>query len=228
MKKIAVVPAYNEEKTVATVVKSLRTYFDEVIVANDGSKDSTAQLATDAGAKVYTNIINRGLGGAISLGIAAALKEGADVIVTCDADGQHTVEDAVKVIAPVAAGHADIAIGSRIHDHEGMPLIRRIYNWVGNIVTLILFGVWTTDSQSGLRALSRRAAESINIRTNGMEVSSEIISEIKRRSLRFVQVPITAIYTEHSLSKPKDGPSGQHFFHGVKTFVRLVLYRVSH
>jgi len=82
-----------------------------------------------------------------------------------------------------------------------MPPIRVFGNWLFNCITYVLFGTWTTDSQSGLRAFSKNAAKKINIKTNRMEVSSEIIKEIGRNKLKFKEVPIKAIYTDYSMMK---------------------------
>jgi hypothetical protein len=98
-------------------------------------------------------------------------------------------------------------------------LIRKIYNWVANFTTWFIFGIWTTDSQSGFRAFSKDAAEKIEIKTNKMEVSSEIIKEIKGNNLKIKEVSIQAIYTKYSMSK------GQNFFEGLKTVIRLILLR---
>ena len=101
-----------------------------------------------------------------------------------------------------------------------MPFLRVLFNTVGNLLTFILFGRWVTDSQSGLRGLSEKAARTLELRTNGMEVSSEFIKISKDKRWRFAEVPIKAIYTDYSLSK------GQNFLVGVKTAMRLILRRL--
>jgi hypothetical protein len=103
---------------------------------------------------------------------------------------------------------------------KGMPWYRQIANTLGNLVTLFLFGAWVTDSQSGFRAFTAYAMRQIQIQTNRMEVSSELISEAKRHKLTLVEIPIKAIYTDYSLSK------GQNFTVGLKTLVKLVLRRI--
>jgi hypothetical protein len=103
-----------------------------------------------------------------------------------------------------------------------MPWYRQVANVLGNLVTFVLFGAWVTDSQSGFRAFNRHALQQIQIKTNRMEVSSELIAEAKRHKLKLVEVPIKAIYTDYSLSK------GQSFFVGIKTLVKLVLRRITH
>jgi hypothetical protein len=114
-----------------------------------------------------------------------------------------------------------VVIGSRMSDPRGMPYRRRLANWTANVVTYLLFGGWTTDSQSGLRALSSRAAAQMQIITPGMEVSSEIIAETVRHRMKWKEVPVKAIYTDYSLSK------GQSFTVGLRTLMKLILARVQ-
>jgi len=153
--------------------------------------------------------------------MAAALSLGAEVIVTFDADGQHDPDDIVRLIEPIATGEADVVIGSRMLKPSGMPYPRRLANWTANLVTYLLFKGWTTDSHSGLRAFSSRAAAQIQIMTNGMEVSSEIIAETVKNRLNRTEVPVQAIYTEYSLSK------GQSVKVGLRTLVKLLLAKVQ-
>jgi len=219
MKTIAVIPAYNEEKIVGEVIVKTKNYVDEVIVINDGSQDSTADRARQAGARVYTHFLNRGLGAGLKTGLVAALKRDTDIIITLDADGQHNPAEIKKITSPIETGEAEVVIGVR--SLGKMPLIRRIYKFLASLITFVLFGIWVADTQSGLRAFSRQAAEKINIKTNGMEVASEIIQNIKKYNLKLKQAPIEAIYTDYSLSK------GQNLSLGIKTLLKLILHRLS-
>jgi UDP-N-acetylglucosamine---dolichyl-phosphate N-acetylglucosaminyltransferase len=221
MKTFIVIPAFNEATVISKVLNQLKEAgYKNVLVVNDGSSDKTGEILQRHGVHVAEHLLNRGLGGALGTGLAGALKLGADIIITFDADGQHSVHDIPKMIEPIKNKEADAVIGSRTMNPDGMPMIRRAFNFVANIITLILFRIWVTDSQSGLRAFSRKAAQAIEIRTNRMEVSSEFIREIKHKKLRLKEVPIKAIYTDYSLSK------GQSFWVGVKTFYKLVIYKL--
>lgn len=223
MKTFIVIPAYNESKSIRTVIRDLKVGgYSNILVVDDGSVDNTYELASQEGIHVVQHPINRGLGGALGTGIRGAVLLGADIVVTFDADGQHAVSDIPTMIAPIQSGVADAVIGSRMLGSKGMPTSRILMNRIANLITYLLFGIWVTDSQSGLRAFSRKAASELRIRTRHMEVSSEIIREIKDRGFRFKEVSIQAIYTEYSLSK------GQNFFLGVKTFIKLFLHRLTH
>lgn len=221
MKTVALIPAYNEEQTIAEVLKSARDHVDRVIVVDDGSQDRTGQIAASHGAILVQHVINRGLGAAIGTGFAAAQKINADVVVTLDADGQHEAHEIPNFIRAIQEG-ADMVIGSRmLTGFKGMPWYRRVAQILGNLVTLVLFGAWVTDSQSGYRAFNRHALEKIEIKTNRMEVSSELVAEAKRNNLQLKEIPIKAIYTDYSLSK------GQSFFVGIKTLIKLVVRRIT-
>ena len=138
-----------------------------------------------------------------------------------DADGQHDQNEICRLVAAIENG-ANVVIGSRMMmGSAGMPFHRKIAQVIGNLVTFVLFGARVTDSQSGFRAFNRKALQHIEIRTNRMEVSSEIIAEVKRNKLKLVEVPISAIYTNYSLAK------GQSFVVGVRTMLKLILRRLT-
>jgi UDP-N-acetylglucosamine---dolichyl-phosphate N-acetylglucosaminyltransferase len=221
MKIVAVIPAYNEAQTIADVLDHAKKHVDLLVVVDDGSSDRTAEIARAHGVVVVSHVINRGLGAAIGTGFDVAKKLGADIIITLDADGQHDASE-IPVFVKAIQNGADMVIGSRmLTGFKGMPWYRRVAQILGNLVTLVLFGAWVTDSQSGFRAFNRFALEKIEIKTNRMEVSSELVAEAKRNRLNVKEVPIKAIYTDYSLSK------GQSFFVGIKTLVKLVLRRIN-
>jgi len=219
MRTIAIIPAFNEEKTIAEVLTNTRPFIDQIIVVNDGSHDRTAEIARAHGAVVVSHVINRGLGASIGTGFEMVKRLGADVVVTLDADGQHDPSEIPLFIQAIENG-ADVVIGSRMLKRTGMPWYRQVANTLGNLVTFFLFGALVTDSQSGFRAFTAYALRQIEIQTNRMEVSSELIAEARRRKLTLAEVPIKAIYTDYSLSK------GQSFAVGLKTLIKLVLRRI--
>ena len=216
-----VIPAYNEARTIEGVIRGLGAKgFTSIIVVDDGSTDRTGELAGRLGTTVVRHILNRGLGGALGTGLRAALRLRPEIIVTFDADGQHDPDDIRQLLGPIEQGEAEVVIGSRMLAPAGMPWSRRLANRIATLATYLLFGVYSTDSQSGLRAFSRDAAARIKIGSSGMEVSSEIISEIVRNRLRWKEVQAKAIYTDYSLSK------GQSFRVGLRTTMKLILARL--
>ncbi len=223
-----IIPAFNEARVIRETIRNLPERVAgidsiTVVVVDDGSSDATADEVLASGdprVVLLRHAVNRGLGGALGTGLAYAKQHHADYVVTYDADGQHAPEDIGNVVAPLVAGQADAVIGSRLLDPKGMPWYRVVGNWGLNVFTFIIFGMWTTDSQSGLRGFSRAALAQIEIRMDRMEVSSEFIKEIRHKHLRFQEVPIRAIYSDYSLAK------GQRNLNGFNILIRLVLHRL--
>lgn len=212
-----VIPAYNEATVLAGVLRDVLSVVSphHVIVVNDGSADETGTIARDAGVRVVTHRINRGLGAALKTGLILAKRLGAECAVTFDADGQHQAADIAKISAPVLTGDADMVIGSRFLKTQDMPQIRRVFNWIGNLVTWGLHGIWVSDSQSGLRAFSKTALDQMQISANHMGISSEFVHEMHRLQLPITEISIAPVYTEYSMSK------GQSLAVGVKQFFTM-------
>ena len=206
MKAAIVLPAFNESAVIYKILKSLPKRLEgisevDVVVVNDGSQDSTLTEAARAGTNVISHSLNRGVGAATKTGIYWAKKNKADVIVTFDADGQHNPRDIQKIIKPIIDKKADVVIGSRFKRRSEMPPDRFLLNLFANLATFILFGVFSTDSQSGLRAFSKKAASLIDTRLDRMDFSSEVLLEAKRHDLKVLEVPTSVIYTSYSRAK---------------------------
>ena len=203
MKNIfVVIPAYNEEKKIADVVKDVRDRVENVIVVDDGSADRTQGEAESSGAVVLRHIINRGQGAALRTGIKYALLKGAEIIVTFDADGQFQTEEISKIIQPVQEGRAEVVLGSRfLGIKSNIPFIRFVILKAGLIFTRLISGIKVTDTHNGFRALSRAAALEIKITEDEWAHASEIIDEISSKKISFVEVPVTVRYTNYSMSK---------------------------
>ena len=200
---VAVIPAYNEGEAIAGVVRDLVSRGVEVVVVDDGSRDETGRFALEAGATVLTHQINRGQGAALQTGLTYARKlDGAEIIVTFDADGQHDPNDLPGLVAPIRRGEAEIALGSRfLGECKGATARRRIVLRAAVIFTRLTSRVRVTDAHNGYRAFSRKAAEHIELQLDRMAHASEIIDQVRRSGLAFVEVPVTIHYTEYSRSK---------------------------
>lgn len=201
MKKIFVIPAYNEEKNIGRTLENLKKIEAEFIVVNDGSSDRTNEIALKKGATVCSHLINRGLGASLATGIEAALEKGADIVITFDADLQHSSNDIDRLIEPILKGEADAVIGSRFlkkEDSAEMPFVKVIGNEFLTFTTNLFSRAKITDSQSGLRALNRKSAETLLILCDRYEVSSEIIYELSKNNMRIKEAPVKAIYNEEN------------------------------
>jgi len=171
---VALVPAFNEERLVASVLVRLRECVDRVIVCDDGSVDLTGEIAEAMGATVVRHDRNMGYGAALRSLFRAAVEMGADVAVTIDSDGQHDPAELTRLVDMLRENELDIVIGSRfLEGDSGVPGWRKA--GIGIINALSVNGSGVTDSQSGFRAYGRRALEMLNITEDGMGASTEIL-----------------------------------------------------
>ena len=224
MKTYVVIPAYNEGKVIWSVVSDIQNAgYRDIIVVDDGGTDGTRATAEKAGATALRHRINRGKGAATKTGIEAAKLLGADIIVTMDGDGQHNPGDIAKLIEPIKTGRIDVVLGTRLKNPLGMPWYKIWQNKIGNIITWYLFGLYVTDSQSGFRAYSRRAAELINTHSDRYEYDSEVIREIHLRKLKYREIPIEVRYTQYSMGKIQK----QGFVNGMKTVYKMIWGLIS-
>ena len=197
-----VIAAYNEAKVIARVVSEVAGADYRVAVVDDGSADDTADRALAAGAAVLQHPFNLGQGAALQTGIDYALAQGADVVVTFDADGQHRAQDIAALIAALEKHRADFALGSRfLGSTTDLPPARRILLKAATWFTRLATGLRLTDTHNGLRAMTRRGANHISLRQNRMAHASEFLDQIAHSGLSWVEVPVTIRYSGYSLAK---------------------------
>jgi glycosyltransferase involved in cell wall biosynthesis len=197
-----VVAAYNEQSTIQQVVSGLRRSFPNIVVVDDCSSDLTATRARAAGADVLRHPINLGQGASLQTGIDFALQKGAGYIVTFDADLQHRPEDVPLLLIALRESGADFALGSRfLGTAVNIGLTRRLLLKVAVFFTRLTTGLKITDAHNGLRAMTRRGALFLRIRQNGMAHASEILQQIAKSALPYVEVPVTVEYTPYSMAK---------------------------
>lgn len=195
LKLVVVIPAYNEEKSIAKVIEEIpRGIADtvEIVVIDDGSMDNTVKVAQNAGAdRVVVFKYHRGLGHAFRKGLETATDLGADIIVNIDADGQYVGNEISKLIKPIIDDEADITLGSRFKGHiEEMPLNKEIGNTIATKITNFFSGIPVSDAQTGFRAFSRDAALKLNVLGDFTYVQETIIQAVQK-GLKIVEVPCT-------------------------------------
>jgi glycosyltransferase involved in cell wall biosynthesis len=197
-----VIPAYNEARVIADVVAGVVRAGYPVALVDDCSADSTGAEAARSGAAVIRHPINLGQGAALQTGISFALAQGAGAIVTFDADGQHRVSDIGRLIEHLRRNGADFVLGSRfLGETVKLPPSRRWLLWAATVFTRLTTGLRVTDAHNGLRAMTRRGAEAIQLRQNRMAHASEILHQIATSGLPYVEAPVMIEYTAYSLAK---------------------------
>lgn len=227
LKVCIVIPAFNEQvvigEVVAGVIKLFKNtnYSTKVVVVNDSSKDKTSEIARKNGATVIDHILNSGAGGATATGLSYAQQNGFDIAATMDADGQHAADDVLKGINEIIKRDDDLLIGSRLIDSKGMSKTKVLGNKGLSAITYLLFGINSTDSQSGLRIFSKRALESLKWKTHGYEFCSEMLWRAKQQKLHISEYPIKAIYTDYSKSK------GQNNWNAINIIKSLLKRRIA-
>lgn len=205
MKVVVVIPAYQEAKHVGVIVQSVRP-FAQAVVVDDGSTDATAAVAAQAGATVIRHMVNRGYGAALTTGTAYALSHGAEVVVHFDADGQFEAREIPKLVAALKPGAPSVALGSRFKGHViGIHWLRKFTLKVGILFTWLVSGIKLTDAHNGFRAFTAEALRLMRLHQDRMAYSSEVVDEIARLELPWVEVPVTVRYTTASKEGSKQG-----------------------
>ena len=202
MKITVGIPAYNEEKNIAKIIVDLKKVADQILVCNDGSTDSTAEIAESLGAIVIKHPKNLGYGSAIKSIFLRAREINADMLVTIDADGQHKIEDVKKVTKPIVDGQADISIGSRfLEEGDNAPKYRKLGINIITKVTNSSLSEKITDAQSGFRAYNNKVLQSLTPSDSGMGISTEILIKSSNLGLKIAEVPTEIQYEGETSSQ---------------------------
>jgi glycosyltransferase involved in cell wall biosynthesis len=221
-----VIPAYNEAVVIGDVIRGVTEIFKsssfstEIVVVDDASTDDTAHIAQKCGATVITHILNSGAGGATATGLSYAEQNNFDIACTMDADGQHAAVNVIEGVRLLTLLDVDLLIGSRLINSDGMSQVKILGNKGLSFITYLLFGINSTDSQSGMRIFSRKALEQLRWKTSGYEFCSEMLWRAKQLHLKIDEYPIQAIYTKYSKTK------GQNNWNAVNIIKSLLKRRI--
>ncbi len=212
-----VLPALNEGNRIGPVLKELQQVgFRHIVVVNDGSTDHTSEVVAKYGVREVSHLVNLGPGASTMTGIKYALKNPyIRYIATIDSDHQSDPRDLVRLAEAIKQQEVDLLIGSRFLGPNEIPLTRRFYNWGGNLVSYFLSGHWTTDSQSGLKVMTRRFASRLNINHSGFEFCIDIIRQAAAHKFKIAELPVSVVYTADTMQK------GQNLGQGLMMLGRL-------
>ncbi|HMO01972.1 MAG TPA: glycosyltransferase family 2 protein [Oligoflexia bacterium] len=200
-----IIPAYNEALAIADVLSSFDRSDYSVVVVDDASRDGTYEVCEKFDSLyLLRHLVNLGQGASLQTGIDFALSRGAKYLVTFDSDGQHTRESVDRLLAPLLAGECDITLGSRFlagGEALNIPLSRLKLLRLATFFTRLTTGLKITDTHNGLRALTDVAAQKIKITQNRMAHASQLLTQIGKTGLRYMEVPVKIRYTDYSLQK---------------------------
>lgn len=214
---VAVIPAFNEELTIGSIVLLTRPYVERVIVVDDGSSDRTASIALEAGAEVLRMERNGGKAKAVLTGLERAGERSPRCVVLLDGDGQMDPAEIPQVAGPILRGEADLVIGSRfVVGQSDVPRHRLMGINVLNKVTNLTSNVDLTDTQSGYRAMSGTAMDNLDFRSKSYNLESDMIAHFSAQGLVIKEVPVQVRY---------DVPNGHKqnpFHHGLSVLSRVI------
>lgn len=213
-KVIIIMPAYNEGPRIAKVIKTIprhitvdgQDFETQIVVVEDGSPDNTAEEAKKTRATVLTHVMNSGAGAATRTGLRYAMRHKKDLAfaVTIDADGQHTASDIERLIHHTVKSGADMVVGNRLHEgnKKDMPF-HRVFGNIGiTLISRMLFGIKTKDTQSGLRLFTPKALPIVAEYTiDRYGFCTEMLWLATRAKLRIDEIPIEVKYFEETLAK---------------------------
>ena len=213
----AIIPAFNEEIPIGSVVISTLKHVDHVIVVDDGSEDRTSEIAGIAGAEIIKHSENQGKGAALKTGFDSI--NDADIVVTLDGDGQHNPEEIPKLLKPIIDGEADIVNGSRylVNRDDDTPVYRRLGQTVLDNATNLNSGLKVTDSQSGFRAFASYTIPTFRFNQKGFSIESEMLTDAANFGSRIREVEIGANYHIDG-NNHKENPLS----HGLGVLVKII------
>lgn len=212
-----VIPVFNEAPVLEEVVTDVLAVFPNVVCVDDGSRDGSVEAVLRTGAHLVRHPVNLGQGAALQTGLTyARSRPGAAYFVTFDADGQHRLDDAVRMVELARSGAADLVLGTRFAgDCADVPLRKRLVLRAAVLLSPAGRRLGLTDAHNGLRVLTRPVADDLDITMNGMAHASEIVSYLARSRWRVREVPVSIRYTEYSRAK------GQSLLNGVNILFDL-------
>lgn len=194
-KILIIVPAYNEEANLPSLLKEIQQLNYDVVVIDDSSQDNTITVAKNAGVPVLSLAANLGIGGAVQTGFKYAVTHGYNIVVQIDGDGQHNPSWLSAMVAPIISGEADCVIGSRyLPDQSDLeyktPLARRIGMYFSTGILYLATGMHITDTTSGLRALNRKAVEYFAKSYPVDHPEAEALLMLHQKGFRILEIPV--------------------------------------
>jgi len=210
---IVAIPAYNEENALPSVLKDIRRNLSkeedyQILVVNDGSTDNTKDIARSSGANiVVSHKKNLGVAQAYRTAVRAALELGADIICTIDADGQFDSMEIPNLINPIKKGLADVVIGSRFINPElckNVPTMNKVSNRIMAALISLIVRTKIHDTESGFRAISKRAASNLNL-LGVVSFSTDMILDASKKKQKIMEIPVSVKYFDERVSRVING-----------------------
>lgn len=202
-KVYVLVPVYNEEEKILLVINNLKKYFKNILVVNDGSTDKTSYILQSSGVENLNHLINLGAGAAISSGFEhIKRKKNIEAVITFDADGQHSVEDANDFAHEIISCSEDVIFGSRFIKHsKNIPPIKKIILSIVTFISNRITKVKLTDAHNGMNAFKTSCLDKIIISIDGFGFATQIVNSVGKNRLSYKEMPTNIKYTDYSMKK---------------------------
>ncbi len=197
------IPAYNTQETLGSVLKKIEPLKIDTIVVNDGSSDETKRVASENGAQLLEHPLNLGKGAALRTGFRYILQKGYQVVITLDADGQHDPSEIPSLLKIFQSVNPDILIASRAAEFGKMTFLRRFWNRLGVKAVARLCHSDITDSQSGFRLIRTEVLKAVDLSTSRFETELELLIKACKKGFSVLSVPIK--------TQKVDGTGSSHF-----------------
>jgi glycosyltransferase involved in cell wall biosynthesis len=207
---IVIIPCYNEEATIGSIIFKAKNFVNKILVIDDGSSDNTTKIARGAGATVITHKTNKGKSAGIKTGFRYALNNNYDYVITMDGDAQHDPNEIPLLLNNLKNNGHDITLGIRYGNNTEMPLWRKFGKRVLDYTTSFGNGGLVTDSQCGFRAFNKKAIENIlpRLKGNSFSVESEQLIRAHETDLKIESQRISCRYKYLNTSKKTPASHG--------------------
>ncbi|MEK7803020.1 MAG: glycosyltransferase family 2 protein, partial [Deltaproteobacteria bacterium] len=193
MNYLIVIPAYNEEKYIKTLLNNLSGITKNIVIIDDGSRDNTYEIVKEMNIPVIHQS-HQGKGAALKAGFKYALEKEYEWVITMDGDGQHGWQDIPYFVEAMSKGKSDIIIGSRMDDIAGMPLVRKVTNKFMSRLLSWLIGSSISDTQCGFRAITSGVLKNVTLETSHYDTESELIMKAGKAGYNISSIPVKTIY----------------------------------
>lgn len=197
------IPVYNEEKRIRVVIEELKKNFSNILIVNDGSIDSSLDIIKELDVKYINHLVNLGAGAALQSGFKFIKNLNIiDALITFDADGQHSVDDAIAFAEEITECTEDIIFGSRFLEHsKNIPYFKRLILSIVTFLTNLICKVNLTDSHNGLVAYKTRCLKDISISIDGFGYASQVVSNVSNKGIKYKEMSTNISYTKYSIKK---------------------------
>lgn len=199
-----IIPVFNEERMIGTVVDTLKKKFTNIICVDDGSSDKSLDIIKSKNIHTLKHLVNLGQGASLQTGIDFAILNGAKYFLTFDSDGQHNLKDSIQMIRLIKKTNLDIILGSRFLNNQHqkkIPYLRKLLLKIAIKLSNFFSDVNLTDTHNGLRVFNLRFAKKLKIKLNRMSHPSDILKNISKNKFKFKEYPSKIVYSDYSISK---------------------------